>query len=246
MDRVAPTRRPDEKAAGAQRWRKLLFMHWEVPVEALRPLVPASLGLDLWEGRAYVGVVPFAMEGVRPWWSPEALAFDFLETNVRTYVHHKDDQPGVYFLSLEAASRVAVEVARARWSLPYFYADMSMTQDGDLLHYKTTRAQDPSVGLEARYRLGPAMGPSAPGSLEHFFLERYLLYVERKRTLYRGQVHHAPYPAQQVEVLEVRETLSRAAGLPATEGPPALAHYAEGVDVEVFDLRPVTMEARTP
>jgi uncharacterized protein YqjF (DUF2071 family) len=82
--------------------------------------------------------------------------------------------------------------------------------------------------------------------LEHFFLERYLLYVERKRTLYRGQVHHAPYPAQQVEVLEVRETLSRAAGLPATEGLPALAHYAEGVDVEVFDLRPVTMEARTP
>src|ERR1700733_12378829 len=98
IDRIAPTRRPDQRVAGYQRWRSLLFLHWAIPVDLLRPLVPTQLALDLHNGSAYVGVVPFAMEGVRPRWCPEICALNFLETNVRTYVLC-NDKPGVFFFS---------------------------------------------------------------------------------------------------------------------------------------------------
>lgn len=71
VDRIEPTRRPRGRIAGYQRWRSLLFMHWSVPVDLLRPLVPAGMELDLYEDKAYIGIVPFRMEGVRPWWWPE-------------------------------------------------------------------------------------------------------------------------------------------------------------------------------
>jgi uncharacterized protein YqjF (DUF2071 family) len=235
VDRIAPTRRPEGSAAGTQRWRELLFMHWPVPVEAMRAVVPDGLELDLWEGQAWVGVVPFAMEGVKPWWAPELVAFSFLETNVRTYVL-RDNEPGVYFLSLDAASTIAVEVARWRWSLPYFRAQMSLEhQDGGVL-YESHRTQGGRADLQVRYELGEHLGASQPGTLEHFFLERYLLFTQRQGEILRGQVYHTPYPAQRAQVLSVQESLVQATGLPATVGPPALVHYASGVDVEVFDL----------
>jgi uncharacterized protein YqjF (DUF2071 family) len=233
IDRIAPTRRPDGKNAGTQRWRRLLFLHWPVPVAALRPLVPASLELDLHDGVAYVGVVPFAMEGVRPAWLPNALAMDFLETNVRVYVH-RDGAPGVYFFSLEAASRLAVAAARATFGLPYHFARMRLDERDGAVEYETRRASGTQPRLFARYRIGEPLGASTPGTLEHFLLERYYLFVERSGVLYRAQVHHAPYPAQRATVLTVEDQLVAAAGLPAVAAPPAFAHYSTGVDVEVF------------
>ena len=133
IDRVSPTHRPSGPARGYQQWRSLLFLHWPVPINVLRLLVPAELELDLLDGVAYVGVVPFVMQGVRPRWWPQRGAFEFLETNVRTYVHHQG-RPGVYFFSLDAASRLAVWAARRFWGLPYFHAEMRMTQTGDTWH----------------------------------------------------------------------------------------------------------------
>ena len=96
IDRIEPTRRPNLRPRGYQQWRSLLFMHWSIPVEILRPLVPEPLELDLYQGSAYVGIVPFVMLRVRPWCLPARMGFDFLETNVRTYVH-LNGRPGVFF-----------------------------------------------------------------------------------------------------------------------------------------------------
>ena len=235
IDRIAPTRRPDGPVAGYQRWRSLLFLHWPVPVDRLRPLVPAELTLDLYGDVAYVGVVPFAMEGVRPRWWPEFLALRFLETNVRTYVVYQG-KPGVFFFSLEANSRLAVLGARVGWGLPYHYARMEMSRSGDEIAYHTRRASSEAVH-QVRYQVGEALGASRPETLEHFFLERYFLFVKRRGQLLSGQVHHSPYPAHQVRVLDVHDELIGAAGLPAVTGPPVFAHYSPGVDVEVFPLR---------
>ena len=90
IDRVGPTRMPRTPIRGYQRWRTLCFMHWEVPETELAKVVPRGLTVDTFDGSAYVGLVTFGMEGVRPRWSPDALAFDFLETNVRTYVRGPD------------------------------------------------------------------------------------------------------------------------------------------------------------
>jgi uncharacterized protein len=236
IDRIAPTRRPMGRCRGYQKWRSLLFLHWTVPVETLRPLVPSSMDLDLFEGTAYVGVVPFAMQGVRPRWCPEVFGFNFLETNVRTYVFHHG-RPGVYFFSLEAASRLAVWAARSFWSLPYHHAEMSLVQEGEEYLYQSRRCSN-GAKHKVRYRLGQLLGPSEPGSLEFFLLELYLLFTEHGGVIYAGQVHHSPYPAQAAEVLELEDELMEAAGLGSCPGPPVYVHYAEGVDVEVFDLRP--------
>ncbi|GIW82217.1 MAG: hypothetical protein KatS3mg105_4024 [Gemmatales bacterium] len=238
IDRIAPTKRPQARLAGYQRWRDLLFLHWRVPADVVRHLVPQPLALDLWEDQAYVGVVPFRMEGVRPHWWPSFLAFNFLETNLRTYVHY-EGRPGVYFFSLDANARLPVYAARLTWGLPYHFARMRMTLDGDIVSYDTRRAGFSSASHRVRYRIGAPLPPSIPGSIEFFLLERYLLFVERKGRIYVGQVHHAPYPAQAATVLEVEDNLMAAAGLPRVAEPPVCAHYAAGVDVEVFGLRQV-------
>ena len=234
IDRVSPSRRPPGRIAGYQKWRSLLFMHWPAPVDILRRLVPAELELDLYEDEAYLGVVPFEMEGVRPWWWPEACSLRFLETNLRTYVVC-NGRPGIYFFSLEANSRLAVCGARAGWGLPYYYAAAKTTRTDDVIKYETRRPGN-RPGHSVRYRIGNELGPSELGTVQHFFLERYLLFVERAGTVYSGQVHHAPYPAFDATILDVRDGLIAAAGFPPAVNPPKFAHYSSGVDVEVFPL----------
>jgi len=239
VDRVAPTERPKGDNAGTQKWRELLFVHWKVPTDAVRAVVPKELELDLWEGEAYVGIVPFLMREIAPSWLPKRLGFDFLECNLRTYVHLDGDAPGVYFFSLEASNWLAVQAARAGWGLPYHHADMTHRRSGDTAWFETRRHAD-GAHLVTRYEIGEALGPSEPDTLEHFFLERYLLYSFKGDALLRGQVHHAPYPAQRAEVLEIGDSLIAAAGMPQVTGAPDLAHYAKGVDVEVFAPQPVS------
>ena len=105
IDRLAPTRRPNGRIVMRQQWRDLLFLHWEVPAALLQSLTPAELTLDTFDGKAYVGLVPFTMRNVRPVWSPSVPPLsNFHETNVRTYVHYKGRGPGVWFFSLDAAN----------------------------------------------------------------------------------------------------------------------------------------------
>lgn len=245
IDRIAPTLRPQGKNAGTQRWRELLFIHWAVDAAKLRGLVPAALELDLYDGIAYVGVVPFAMEGVRPRWLPNALAFTFLETNVRLYVHYQG-KPGVYFLSLEAASWLAVRAARIGWGLPYHHATMSLAADADDVRtYTSARRRDAEINLHMRYQVGEQIGASVPGSIEHFLVERYLLFTEHRGRLRCGQVHHTPYPVQRAELLTCEESLVAASGL-SRANKPTHVHYAAGVDVEVFALHSLDQAVGTP
>jgi uncharacterized protein YqjF (DUF2071 family) len=223
IDRIAPTRRPDMKPAGFQKWRNLLFVHYALEPAIVRALVPENLELDLWEGKAHVGIVPFEMKDIRSSWMPSATALNFLETNVRTYVH-KNGEPGVFFFSLEASSWLAVQVARIGWGLPYFHATMS-TGEGE---YRSKRTSG-GASVLAKWTLGEILGASTPGTYEHFVLERYLLFSTRGSDLYKGQVHHVPYPAQRVTLERFEQTL-----FPKATGEPFSAHFASGVDVEVF------------
>lgn len=235
MDRIAPTRRPAGDDAGTQSWRDLLFVHWEVPVEALRPHVPARLELDLWEGRALVGLVPFAMRNIKPSWLPRVMAQNFLETNLRTYVHLGGEEPGVWFFSLEASSLLAVTAARLGWALPYHHAQMSMTRQGERFDYETVRQSD-GARAAVSWTPGKRLGASKPGTVEHFLLERYVLYTERGGQLSRGRVHHPAYEAREAELHRFEETLAEAAGLPGLVGEPAFVHACDGVDVEMFGI----------
>lgn len=233
MDRIAPTRRPPGAPSGHQRWDKLLFVHYTFPIEVVRPLVPAELDLDPWtDGAMWVGLVPFAMKDIRPSFVP--FGIDFLETNLRTYVSRRGE-PGVYFFSLEASSVLAVEAARLGWGLPYFHADMRMDERDGCVRYETARRHRAARSV-FEYRIGEALGPSEPGSLQHFLLERYYLFTVGDRgVVSKGHVHHVPYPAYAAELVAIEDGLLAAAGLPAPQGrAPAAVHYSPGVDVEVF------------
>ena len=113
-----------------QTWSELLFLHWEVPAEAIQSLLPPGLTVDTFEGKAYVGLIPFTMSGVRPAWSPVVPGLsNFHEFNVRTYVHFEGEKPGVWFFSLDAANLIAVMIARTLWKLPYFHARMRLVKE---------------------------------------------------------------------------------------------------------------------
>lgn len=248
IDRIAPTRRPEGRVAQRQSWKQLTFLHWRVPPAVLRPLVPAELTIDTFEGDAFVGLVPFTMTGVRPLWAPAVRGIsNFHETNVRTYVHMNGRDPGVWFFSLDAASRVAVTVARTFWHLPYHHARMSLdvrasgVGSAGEIRYVTERLGPPPVpaGCKVTTRVLGDVSPALPGTLEHFLAERYILYADTGGgSLSMGRVHHAPYPLQRAEVVAWEESLLAAAGIARPNDAP-LAHYAEGVDVEIFALEPL-------
>ena len=141
IDRLAPTMPPSGRTAMRQQWSDLLFLHWPVPVEALRPLIPEPLQIDTYDGVAYVGLVPFTMTGVRPTWAPPVPGVsNFLEVNVRTYVHYQGRDPGVWFFSLDASQSLAVRIARRFWNLPYRFARMSQTRSADgSISYRSDR-----------------------------------------------------------------------------------------------------------
>ncbi|MBX3465088.1 MAG: DUF2071 domain-containing protein [Planctomycetes bacterium] len=246
MDRIAPTRRPQGRVVQRPSWHDLTFLHWPVDAARLRPLVPPALEIDTFDGQAFVGLVPFTMRGVRPWWAPPLPGTDaFHETNVRTYVHHDGRGPGVWFFSLDAQSRLAVLAARALWRLPYHHARMHLGAENGTLHYHSERLRPPPLPATSRIACrphGPA-APAVPGTLAHFLAERYLLYaLGADGTLRRGAVHHAPYPLQTAEVLACDETLVAAAGIPRPHDAP-LAHYARGVEVEIFALQRLGRDA---
>jgi uncharacterized protein len=242
IDRVAPTRRPTGRVVQRPRWRDLTFLHWRVPAAALRQLVPAALEIDTYEGDAYVGLVPFTMANVRPWWAPPLSGITrFHETNVRTYVHRDGRDPGVWFFSLDAASRLAAWAARTLWHLPYHHARMTLDHDERGVHYTSTRLRPAPLPATCHVTCRALGEPAAaaPGTLEQFLAERYLLYAATgDGGMRRGAVHHAPYPLQRAELVACDETLLAAANIARPPEPP-LAHYAAGVDVEIFALERV-------
>jgi hypothetical protein len=238
IDRITPTHRPLGWPVGYQRWQSLLFLHWSAPIAVLRPLVPAELSIDLYDGVAYVGLTPFAVAQARPAGAPAPLGLDFLETNVRTYVHLDGEAPGVYFFSLDAASWLAAAGARLAFGLPYYHARMGMRERDGVVDYALRRPTGRGAAFAVRYAVGEALGAAVPGTLEHFLVERYLLHVRRGHALWTSQVHHRPYPLFRARVLALSERLFDAAGLPPAQGRPPLVHYASRVDVDVFAPSP--------
>ncbi|HYL10899.1 MAG TPA: DUF2071 domain-containing protein [Candidatus Acidoferrales bacterium] len=167
----------------AQSWHDVLFAHWSLPAESLRPLIPQGLDLDLFQGQAWLGVVPFRMTGVRPRLVP-ALPWlsSFPELNVRTYVV-AEGKPGVWFFSLDAGNPLAVTMARAWFHLPYYLARMQVCQEENWISYTSRRTHDGSTPAEFQGRYRPMGEPfrAARGTLEYFLTERYCLYTSREK-----------------------------------------------------------------
>lgn len=221
-----------------QTWLELLFAHWPLPSETLRPLVPAGLPLDTYDGSAWLGIVPFRMVDVHPRFLPSVPGLSaFPELNVRTYVT-LGGEPGVYFFSLDAGNPIAVALARALFHLPYFNARFQIRRSGETVEYHSRRTDTRARPAELRVRYHPA-GPvfhSRPGSLEWFLTERYCLYtVGSHGRVYRGEIQHEQWPLQPAEAEFEWNTMASGDGVQLPDVAPLL-HYSERQEVLIWPI----------
>jgi hypothetical protein len=223
-----------------QAWHDLLFMHWPIAADELRPLIPTQLEIELYDGSAWIGVVPFRMSGIRAHWLPPIPGTSaFPELNVRTYVR-AGGKSGVWFFSLDAANSLAVAAARRFFHLPYFRARMQAKNgpQGDIT-YECHRIHRnaPSADFRGRYR--PSAGPfqAKQGSLEYFLVERYCLYAAAGGRIFRGEIDHDPWPLQLADAEVEVNTMAVGHGvaLPATK---PLQHFVRQQQVEVWAVEP--------
>jgi uncharacterized protein YqjF (DUF2071 family) len=225
----------------AQTWLDLLFAHWPVEPEALRRVLPPGVEPDRFDGRAWIGVTPFEVAGLRlHGTAPVPLLSRFAETNVRTYVT-VEGKPGIWFLSLDAASRLAVLAARRTYRLPYFHAAMGIERAGERIRYATRRTSSDGepARLEIDYEPTGAVFTAADGTLEQFLTERYCLYtLDARRRLTRAQIHHPPWPLQPATATTHHNTMAEPYGI-ALAGEPPLLHFARRQDVVIWPLQPL-------
>ncbi|WP_439116476.1 YqjF family protein [Paenibacillus antri] len=221
-----------------QTWDRLLFAHWPVRPDELRDLIPRELTLDTFDGAAWVAVVPFGMSGIRLRGLPPIPGTAaFPEINVRTYVAHQG-KPGVYFFSLDATNPVAVASARRFFRLPYVRADISVDSTAEgVVHYRSRRTHRNAAPAEFVAWYAPVSEPfrAAAGSLERWLTERYALYTVRRGDVYRGDIHHDPWPLQLAQADIRTNTMAAAAGIALSDAPPLL-HYAHKLDVLLWTL----------
>ncbi|MCA9214886.1 MAG: DUF2071 domain-containing protein [Planctomycetales bacterium] len=206
-------------------WHDLLFMHWSVPAEAIRALVPEPLEIDTFRGRAWLGIVPFRMSDVAPRFVPGIPWLSaFPELNVRTYVT-ADDKPGVWFFSLDATNPIAVRIARAFFHLPYMDARIKLTESERGFDYVSRRTHrgEPPAELDVSYKPTSEQFFAKSGTLEYWLTSRYCLYAANNNgEVLRGEIDHDPWPLQKAECTVNKNTMAEAAGIELPDEPPHL------------------------
>lgn len=253
----APTR--SSRPAIRMSWVDLLFLHWPIDAEELRPLLPPELEIDLFDNQAWIGLIPFRMADVKPRVMgvrvppiPEINPSMFPECNVRTYVRYQG-RPGVWFFSLDASPLAAVLAARFNWKLNYCWSRFAVNRDGDHVDYSVKRRagqagcvrathpawplpeqQGPPPHSHVRWTYGATLPTSRPGSLEHFLTERYSLYTRKSGRIQTGRMEHDPWKLRQAELHELDDELIAAAGVNVSGDPVVMG--SDGIETIGYPL----------
>ena len=223
------------------RWCDLLFAHWAVEATVLRRLLPEGLALDLLNGRAYVGAVPFRMENIAPRGVPAIPGLHaFPELNLRTYVT-AGGKPGVWFFSLDAGQKLGVRIARRLFHLPYFDAKFEVAGVREEVKYSALRTHRGAIKADFSASYHP-VGPvfrSEPGTLASWLTDRYCLYAaDLAGQLFRGDIDHEPWPLQLAEADVQANTLGDWLGI-EMRGAPDTLHFAKSLEVKAWLLERV-------
>jgi uncharacterized protein YqjF (DUF2071 family) len=223
------------------RWEALTYVHWDVEPDMVQGLLPNGLRPDVIDGRAWVGLVPFRMAGIRlrgtgrgvplPWST-------FPETNVRTYVIGPDGGRGVYFHSLDIPSLPPTLVARLGFRLPYCNATMHLAERDGRVGYlarrrwPVTQGGDGAASSRVVVRVGEPVAPDALTALDVLLSAQWALYTAGPaRSILKVEVRHEPWRLRgaQLEVLE--DELVTVAGYDLDGRAPVHVRHAEPVEV---------------
>jgi uncharacterized protein len=202
-----------------QNWLNLSFLHWAVEPASIAHLYPPGTEPDTFEGRSYVGVVPFQM----------SLFGTFLETNVRLYSVDRTGRRGVVFLSLDT-NRLDI-VAGGRWifGVPYRWARMTFRQEGDRRRYTSTLRWRGAHGASSiEIRVGDSL---TCGPLEHYLTARWGAHVVRAGRTWYVPNEHPVWALRRAELIDFSDN-----GLLASVGlgelgtrPPDHVTFSDGV-----------------
>ncbi|MDP5274186.1 YqjF family protein [Chengkuizengella axinellae] len=229
-----------------QTWNDLLFAHWPIRVNDIRDHIPASLTIDTFDGFAWIGVVPFHMSNIRMRFLPPVpFASSFPEINVRTYVKFKG-KAGVFFFSLDAMNHLAVYIARKLFSLNYYYAQIVHSNHSDTYYYESKRMDKDKVltGFTGVYK--PISKPfrSTRDSIDYWLTERYCLFCNDEKYLYRGDIHHVPWQLQHVDADITNNSMTLPIGINLPLEKP-IFHFSKKLDALLWSLTKVADFRRT-
>jgi len=212
-------------------WVGMIFLHFEVDHDELQKVVPFTL--DLFEGKAYVSLVAFTMDRMRPavggrateWLTKPITTHQFL--NLRTYVKHRGST-GIFFMKEWLNDRLAVMLGPGTFGLPYHYATIDYLNDE---HSCAGRVVDKQGEFAYEGRKAEGLAPALPGSRNAFFLERYTAFTNAGRRPQFFRVWHPPWRFGMVKGFTLKNgTLFRNSGERWT-GTAKLAdvHWSPGV-----------------
>lgn len=234
-----PFSMPNRSHSLIQEWRHLSFLHWEVDPNKLKQYIPEGIEIDFFEGKSFVGVIPFLMKNVRPRFLPAVPGIStFPEFNIRTYVK-KNGKAGVLFLTLDAQSRITCAYAPRAYGLPYTYAKCKLKIEKDNFNWESKRSKE---GFELKgscIAIGEEM-QAMPNSLEEFLFERYSLYVKHKNSAKMAYTLHDPWKFKEAKAELSINTLTESYDL-GIKNPlkPDYVHMSDGVYVHTWSIENV-------
>ena len=242
--------------------RDVLFVHWPVPVDAVREVVPEPLTVDTVAGSAWLSVL--AHEVSETTLASLPVSRPFVQVNFRTYVRF-DGDPGVYFLSLDTGNRTAAVVAQRLFGLPFRPARGAVRRRDDgtvTLGCRRAARGEPQARFDARYRPNGDPETVDADSTTGRLVERHRYFVpegeasrlsrtvagagrrgtDRRRTdrgVLVGEVTRDPWRLTPVEAAVRTNTLFDAAGLDTPDAEPTV-EYSPGYESRVVGLGFVT------
>jgi uncharacterized protein YqjF (DUF2071 family) len=222
-----------------QSWSNVLFIHWPISAELLRPHIPRSLEIDTFDGTAWMSVVVFVMEGIYlRGLSALSVTPKFAEINVRTYVH-LDGKPGVYFMSLDVGDLASLMIAKRWYRLPYKAAQISFQKEGRTFLCQSLRKGKSNVPIGFHGNFIPLSGVylSKKEMFDYWLTERYCFFSANKRgNIYGGEIHHQPWPLQKVEIEICRNSLFTPFQFDLSEEK-TIAHFSKGLDTLFWNIK---------
>ncbi|TVR33199.1 MAG: DUF2071 domain-containing protein [Nitriliruptor sp.] len=227
---------PVTRPVMTMRWDRLSYLHWSVAPELVQAQLPVGLTADLHGGRAWVGLIPFVMGGIRAAGRVPLPQGTFPETNVRTYVVGPDGGRGIYFHSLDITHLAPTAVARGGYRLPYCWSRMHVSRRGEQMGYLARRRWPAPAGATSRVivRVGARVPDPRISPLDDFLSARWALYAATPSGgLLRARVSHEPWPLREAELSVCQDAFTTAAGYDVADRPPDHVRYGGDVTVNV-------------
>ncbi len=209
-----------------QEWNNVIFLHWEVKESELEMFIPDNIEIDYFNGTTWVSLVAFTMQKTRPRNLPYLPPIsNFHEINIRTYVKYKG-KSGVYFLSIEANSKISCWLARKMSNLPYRFSQM-----GRMHNSFTSRNEESKYRLNLNYSIEQKM--SDKSDLDNWLTERYALFQDTKNGINTFDIHHMEWPIFNVKLNQIDIHYQHLSNLINLN--PNKYHYSPGVQILAWE-----------